>query len=288
MPPLNIGTQDQFGRMNQDKSKQYGHDGPMPTPDLIGRRFEKAQSTYGQHAQVQARVAAHLAELLQAHCGTIRGQAMDIGCGTGQLTRLIHAGHELDAWTLNDLYAPSDDLIAALAPAQVHLRVGDAQYLPLGGPYQLICAGSSLQWFSDPAAFCTQLPNHLTEGGVLAMATYGPGNLKEVATLTDHGLNYPAAHQWADWLSSGGLTINVFEEGEDIEYFDTPLHALKSLKATGVTATGGRSIRTPSALRRLDEAWRAHYSLPDGRVTLSWRPVWIIAMKPQIQTGSVM
>lgn len=260
----------------------------MPTPDLIGRRFEKAQATYGDHAQVQARVSAHLAGLLRRHGGTISGQGLDIGCGTGQLTRLIHQDHHLDAWTLNDLYRPPAALVAALAPATVTMRVGDAQHLDLGGPYQLICAGSSLQWLANPAAFCARLPNHLTAGGVLAMATYGPGNLKEVAELTDHGLNYPAAHQWADWLSSAGLTINVFEEGEDIEYFDTPLHALKSLKATGVTATGGRSIRTPTALRRLDEAWRAHFSLPDGRVTLSWRPVWIIATKPLSQTGSVM
>lgn len=288
MPPLDVGSRDQFGQMNRDKPGENRQDGPMPTPDLIGRRFEKAQATYGDHAQVQARVSAHLAALLRAHCGTISGQAMDIGCGTGQLTRLIHQDHQLEAWTLNDLYSPPAALVNALAPAAVHTKVGDAQHLPLGGPYQLICAGSSLHWLTNPEAFCAQLPAYLTAGGVLAMATYGPGNLKEVAELTDHGLNYPAAHQWADWLSSAGLTINVFEEGEDVEHFDTPLHALKSLKATGVTATGGRSIRTPAALRRLDEAWRAHFSLPDGRVTLSWRPVWIIATKPQRQTGNEM
>lgn len=260
----------------------------MPTPDLIGRRFEQAQSTYGQHAKVQARVSAHLAALLRRACGTIQGAGMDIGCGTGQLTRLIHHDHHIEHWTLNDLYTPPAALVDALRPAPVEVRVGDAQTLSLGGPYQLICAGSSLHWLANPAAFCAQLPAYLTPGGALAIATYGPGNLKEVAALTDHGLNYPAAQQWADWLSTAGLTINAFEVGEDIEYFDTPLHALKSLKATGVTATGGRSIRTPAALRRLDEAWRAQFSVPDGRVTLSWRPVWIIATKPQSQTGNRM
>ena len=260
----------------------------MPTPDLIGRRFAKAQSTYGHHAQVQARVSARLAELIQEWCGHIEGAAIDIGCGTGQLTRLIHHDHQVHTWTLNDLYTPPDQLIHDLRPATVHTRVGDAQALPLGGPFDLFCAGSSLHWLTDPAAFCARIPDALSPGGVVAIATYAPGNLKEVAALTDHGLNYPAAHAWADWLAAAGLKVVASEVGEDIEQFDSPLHALKSLKATGVTATGGRSIRTPQALRRLDEQWRTHFSLPNGQVTLSWRPVWIIATKPRPQAGHEM
>lgn len=260
----------------------------MPTPELIGRRFAKAQDTYGAHAQVQERVASHLAHLVRTHVGTIRGNAIDIGCGIGTLTRLMHRDHHLDAWTLNDLYDPPPALFADLHPARATGLVGDAQELALGGPYALMCAGSSLHWFRDPQAFCAKIPQFLHPGGVVAIATYGPGNLREVATLTDHGLHYLAAQQWIDWLTEAGLTITAFEQGEDVEYFKTPLDALKSLKATGVTATGGRSIRTPSALRRLDEQWRTQFATPDGRVTLSWRPVWIVATNPNPNLGNVM
>ncbi|WP_336249902.1 hypothetical protein [Stomatohabitans albus] len=257
----------------------------MPSPDLIGRRFAQAQTTYGLHAHVQARVADRLIALLNETIGHIHGSAIDIGCGTGLLTRRVHANHTITQWALNDLYSPPEALVRDLAPTPTTSLIGDAQTLDLGGPYALMCAGSSVHWFASPQSFCTRVPDLLTNGGVFAMVTYGPGNLKEVAALTDHGLHYPALSEWVGWLTTAGMTITAVEQGEEIELFDTPLDALKSLKATGVTATGGTSIRTPSALRRLDEQWREHYSTPDGQVTLSWRPVWLIATNQNPQVG---
>ena len=61
------------GLKGSDKWAHNRQDSPMPTPDLIGRRFAKAQSTYGHHAQVQARVSARLAELNPRMVWTHRG-----------------------------------------------------------------------------------------------------------------------------------------------------------------------------------------------------------------------
>lgn len=252
----------------------------MPTPDLIRRRFEGAKDTYLAHARVQALASAHLAQRLGTIRSPIRGRALDIGCGVGRLTRQIHADHEITSWVLNDLYEPPGALAQDLAPATVSTRIGDAQIVDFGTGYDLVCAGSSLHWLADPMRLVARLPQMLNPDGLFAMVTYGPGNLNEIATLTDHALAYAEPSQWVEWIESTGLVVLNYECRVEVEHFDTPLAALKSLKATGVNATAGRSIRTPAALRRLEADWRTQFSTPEGQITLTWRPLWIIATKP--------
>lgn len=93
-----------------------------------------------------------------------------------------------------------------------------------------------MQWFHQPDAFIAHCKTGLKTNGLLAVATFGEDNLKEVRQITNIGLNYPTLSQWQNWLAND-FELLWCEDFNVILDFDTPLDVLKHLKYTGVTAT---------------------------------------------------
>ena len=60
--------------------------------------------------------------------------------------------------------------------------------------------------------------------------------------------------------------------------FASPVEVLHHLKATGVTATGNR-LWTKGRLEQFRKQYIEQFSTPDGCVTLTYRPVYFVAIK---------
>lgn len=88
--------------------------------------------------------------------------------------------------------------------------------------------------------FYRPLQTGLKTNGLLAVATFGKDNLKEVRQITNIGLNYPTLSQWQAWLAKD-FELLWCEDFKVILDFDTPLDVLKHLKYTGVTATNQKN-----------------------------------------------
>ena len=69
----------------------------------VRRRFARAAATYDAHAEAQQRICRHLVEMLpDDELGRFR-RVLEIGCGSGCLTRALMARIDGGDWTLNDL-----------------------------------------------------------------------------------------------------------------------------------------------------------------------------------------
>ena len=242
----------------------------------VRRRFARAAATYDAHAEAQQRICRHLVEMLpDDELGRFR-RVLEIGCGSGCLTRALMARIDGGEWTLNDLCEHWRPALEELtAGRKCRFLFGDAERLPLGGPYDLIASASALQWMRDLPAFLRELRQRLAPGGLLLFNTFTPDNLKEIRLLTGEGLDYPSVESLADWLSSF-FSVRRMEESAITLTFPDPLSVLRHLKYTGVT--GNASVAwTRGEQARFCEAYRERFLTVDGQVTLTYHPVYVLA-----------
>ncbi|MCH4151475.1 MAG: malonyl-ACP O-methyltransferase BioC [Sphingobium sp.] len=142
----------------------------------IGRAFGQAASHYDDHASVQRVVAATLAQLLRlqpvAPAPDGRLRILEIGCGTGLLTR-----------HLRSLFPDAEIIATDIAPEMIavaeqggdtgaHFLVMDGEHPAFeGAHFDLIASSLAFQWFSDLPRALDRLSALLRPGGSLMFAT---------------------------------------------------------------------------------------------------------------------
>lgn len=246
------------------------------------RRFTRAIGTYNDHALAQREICQHLARLWsEVEPESPAGRKiLEVGCGGGGLTRWLLARERGGEWVLNDL---CESWRPALERLMVGRRAtylfGDAETLPLGEDYGLVATASAVQWLRDQSAFVTKLAHALRPGGLLLLSTFGPDNLKEVRALTGEGLAYAELSSWRRWVERDFVIERLEERFIPLAFAD-PLDVLRHMRYTGVTGTSS-SVWTPGRLNGFLRAYRARFGVADGRVVLTYHPLFVIARRKE-------
>ncbi len=247
--------------------------------ERIRERFGKAVATYDRHAEAQRRICARLMELLERYTDLVFPRMLEIGCGSGYLTRLLRERCQIEEWTLNDLCAEwLPALKVSLPGLDFRFIAGDAERTGFHGPFDLIASASTLQWMTNLPAFLRELSTRLSERGVLLFNTFAPDNLPEIRALTGEGLPYPASGQIRKWLSEDFNVIREEEERITLT-FKTPMEVLRHLKYTGVTANFNGVWTKGKQERFLTEYPRFFPSDKENGVTLTYHPIYYLAFK---------
>ena len=242
---------------------------------LIAERFARARGTYTREAKVQLQVAEKMLQLVEQHRPDKElQQVMEFGCGTGIYSHLIVERLHPARLLLNDLCPEMEELVRSL-PAR--FLAGDAEVMSLPAGTELITSCSTLQWFVSPSRFFQRCQEALTEGGLLAISTFGPENLREIRSLTGNGLTYPTLAELKQMLQAAHLQLLHGEEEEATLTFTSPLEVLRHLQRTGATGTGTH-IWTRGKLQRFENDYRQSFALPEG-VSLTYHPIYLIAQK---------
>jgi len=171
----------------------------------VVQAFARAAHGYDAAAVLQREIGERLFERLTLMKLEPR-RVMDLGCGTGQLTK-----------KLVKRYPKADVLGADLVPSMLQFArrggiwpwqrrprwiTADAERLPLAdGSCDLIVSNLMLQW-CDPDAVFSECRRLLRPGGLLLFTTFGPDTLKELR----------AAWQAAD----GGVHVHDFIDMHDL------------------------------------------------------------------------
>lgn len=231
----------------------------------LSNRFGSAQSTYEAQASVQRSVAQRLGKLIEAHRSACGGAIIEAGCGSGMLTREI-AGMAADGpLTLWDLAPIPQELPGT------HVRC-DAEMAIRGvkpGSVSMIASASTVQWFDSPALFTERCARALRPGGLLAIATYGPGTFASVRPYIQGCQPRYHSEEW--WRATLEKRYDIAEmHSEKITlHFDSSMELARHMSRTGVNA----STPSASALRRL---------LRDNVRTLDYEPIYIVGIaKPE-------
>lgn len=139
----------------------------------IGAAFAAAAQRYDESAHVQRIVAHRLAARASSEQIAPDADILEIGCGTGLLTREIRKTWPDARLTATDI-AP--EMIAATAGHDLGARliVMDGEAPELGDEqFDLILSSLTFQWFDDLPRTLVRLHALLKPGGLLCFATMG-------------------------------------------------------------------------------------------------------------------
>lgn len=256
---------------------------------LLQQRFARRLESYASLATVQRSIADRLAEMLVGG-GWITAaprRGVEIGAGTGFLTRHLVEHFPDTEWTLNDLVPKSQDYLPKATPhgLAVHFEAGDGEVFPLPeNHYGLIASASTLQWFDDLTAFITRAAHGLEPHGLLAISTFGPDNFREITATTGYGLEYPTVVSLLEDCRAAKLTVHATQEWHERQLYPSPLEVLRHLRLTGVNAVAAERW-THHRLRAFEQEYNAlFHNTSDTRptekgVTLTFHPIILIAQK---------
>ncbi len=146
---------------------------------------------------------------------------LEIGAGTGLLTRELAARIKFKNYIANDLSEKSRQYLNEILPAYTFLP-GNA--CEISAEADLIVSNACLQWIEDW--------NCLPYAPMLAFTTFLPGNLSEITDLTGLSLNYKTT----DEIKNTFDKILYWEEFEHELNFSSPQELLAHLKHTGVNS----------------------------------------------------
>ena len=266
----------------------------LATPDnfsarkqTIARHFANA-SDYDQQANIQQQVCQYLLDNL-AH--TKHDSVLEVGAGTGQMTRLLAAHIQSQHWLINELCAEQAATLQSIVP-NADIAIGDAETMDFEGEHSLIISANAVQWFDNPLSFVAQSARRLQAGGQLLFNTFTPNNFWQIKHLTGQGLYYPDIDEWQLALVSAGFEIVKLSTQRFELPFASPYAILKHMKLTGVSTnrTQVNTSNTPpfmwtkARLQQFESDYWQHFSAQDDAgqpiVHLTYEVLIVNAFKP--------
>jgi malonyl-CoA O-methyltransferase len=228
-----------------------------PGADFAGRvaaRFDTAAATYDAHSPVQRHAARRLAGLIATASLPPRPRVLEIGCGTGHLTRALSI-HLPGARILATDIAPAMVAACQARLPQHDYAVMDGTRPTVGGPFDLVCANLAVQWFPDLPGALARLAALLAPGGVLALSLLGAGSFREWHAAHDtYGLSpgtppFPSLAACRAAFPAGALELS---KETHVDRPDSALGFLRGLRALGAdTAAPGHAPLTAGELRQV-------------------------------------
>lgn len=239
---------------------------------MIAARFERAVSTYHHHSTVQREVATHLFDALWAHCPS-PDRVLELGCGSGHLSRLLVGGLSARQTVLNDLSPAMEHCVDDIIGGGVTFVTGDAETTDFDGPFDLVASASTVQWFDNPKRFMQRMEAVVNQAGVVALSSFDRDNLYEVSSFTGLTLPYPPL----ETLFGKQWQLLYQHQSRVVLYFESPTHVLRHLRATGVNSLDPNPWSRQKFTRFCDH-YNQNYNTVGG-VSLTYTPTYLIARK---------
>ena len=230
-----------------------------PCPQQIQDNFDRFSQSYDANSAMQQRIARLLIDHLPKD--TAPQSILELGCGTGHLTRHLAALYPQAQITASDISPAMLELAQKNIPAAHNIKFSiiDAQNPQLNDKFDLIISSMSIQWLPDIPAAYKNWRTHLNEKGLILTARPAKAAFKE----------------WKASLQACGLTDGTLpfqetpfaKESITLRYaYPDTLSFLKSIHNAG--AATPQSGYRPLSPRQLKQA--CAYCDAQFNATLSW------------------
>ncbi|TDL86528.1 malonyl-[acyl-carrier protein] O-methyltransferase BioC [Vibrio vulnificus] len=252
---------------------------------LLSKRFSDRAKTYDAYANVQKNMAKQLVDLLPQKNTYHKINILEIGCGTGYLTRLLVKTFPNAAITAVDIAPGMVEVAKGMTKEdRVTFLCTDIEEMALNENYDLIISNATFQWLNDLPATLEKLCIRLTAEGSLIFSTFGidtfqelhrsyehakeklqlsmdssPGQtfytLEELSQVCEAAIPYPAA-----------VPIEITQiEKLELEYFQTVREFFTSIKKIGAANSNKENYcQRPSFFRELINIYDTEYRNESG------------------------
>ena len=277
-PPANQARA--WNSSNTDSEEIYELDDPhyiaisrivnatIPDTAKVGKRFQTSARTYDSEAKAQSIIIRRLTDIIKGLDITENGNVLEIGQGTGLFTHSYAPVVKPSSIDYVDLY-PTRHF--NLAPAErYYVRDAELWIDETESSYDMILSASTIQWFRNLDRFFMNSAKVLKQDGVLACSTFLPGTLSKFDQFRPSPMLYIPAEEICRMAEK--YFNSVYTEEDSIEIvFDSPKEAMRHLRETGVGGAFGRFGTIRDMFKSITD--------PDGRVTLLFRALYIVAKK---------
>ncbi len=251
--------------------------------------FSQAAPHYESQARLQHEVAERLLERLQPQDFQAK-TLVDLGCGTGVLTRRLTKLCRFAQIYALDLAPAMLHQAQRQAPrwfSRQHFCCADAARLPLAtASVDLLVSNLMLQWCGDYVQVFRECARVLKPSGTLLFSSFGPATLKELraswAQVDDavHVNPFTDLHQLGDALVQAGLRQPVMDvDWLTLTFADVPaaLRHLKKIGAHNVLSQRQRGLLGKQKYQQLLQAYAA-YQHADGRIPATYEVLYGYAL----------
>jgi len=254
----------------------------------IAKQFSRAATQYDSLAEVQNDIAHDAMALLPIKCGTL----VDIGCGTGRISRQLS--------TRSDRVVAMDLALGMLQHAStldddkaVTWLQGDAECLALAdNTVDTVFSSMALQWCISPQQVMAEISRILKPQGQAVLAIMCEGSFTELEQVwaqldTQRHINqFHSADQWQQAACQSGLQLSLTTQGYQTWHADFR-SLLASIKGIGANVLmkqqTSQPLSTPPSFSRSTFAkLESHYlTLSDDnkRLPLSYQIVRLHCVK---------
>ncbi|MGA9574889.1 MAG: malonyl-ACP O-methyltransferase BioC [Lysobacterales bacterium] len=262
--------------------------------DAIRSSFDRAASSYDQHAVLQREIESRLLERIEFQR---REPAMilDLGCGTGSASRTL-AGQFPQASVIALDWAPAMLAKAGEAYGAEHGSTfgfsrlcADMHALPLAArSADLVFSSLALQWSYDLAAIFREFRRIMKADAMLVFTCFGPDTLHELKQAwravdnLPHVNDYPDMHDIGDELQAAGFRDPVMDtERLTLEYPDV-LSLMHELKGIGAHNVASKRLHGLTGKNRLQGMLQAYEAFRRGnRYPASYEIIYGTAFSPR-------
>ncbi len=240
---------------------------------MIEKRFSAAAETYDRHARPQLALAQSVASILPE---IYPEQILELGSGTGQLTRLLAERFPevpIDAVDVAEKMVGHSRAKFSHFP-QINWILGDAQTYWGGNRYPLIVSSSALHWVSNLRETCANIFQCLEPGGTFALGMMLRGTLKElhelrkgIAPEKTPELTLPTYAEISEALETAGFRIERKKHSEEQILYAGAKAFLKAIHEQGVTGgkvSAGNAPLTRTELGRLVTDYQENFTSNGG------------------------
>lgn len=236
----------------------------MINKELMRDRFAKNLDSYNDNAKVQKRMAEKLITMVKNKAPQ---KILEIGCGTGFLTKLINNNLTYNQSVAIDIVADCESYIKNIDPNITFINDDIEKFIQTNTEkFDLIISNASLQWVDNFESTIKTLKTFLNQNGELIFSTFGKENFREIYHILGTSLNYYSLTELNEMFPSSEIEPEIH-----ILAFEDAKAVLKHLQATGVNGIENKSW-TKGDLEKFEKAYR---SLCVKRPMLTYNPIYI-------------
>jgi malonyl-CoA O-methyltransferase len=145
---------------------------------IIKNNFSRYAHLYDKYSRIQEKIAAELIENISPNGFR---SILELGCGTGNFTRLLRDRFGQARVKALDI---SPEMIALcrrkLPKKGLEFILADAEELGLNESFDLITSNATFQWFLDLEATLAKYAACLRNSGLMLFSTFGPKTFCEL------------------------------------------------------------------------------------------------------------